>query len=297
MRALFEDLRNPTTTPAGGISQSGPGSPPVFVLHRVVWNSGLPVDLWFSIERDTPGDNAIEIYAYATQALARANDKTSHIASGSILPSVLGADESVISTLALTNNPAVAPTVDTSLELYGADDGTGTLLGVVAYTVAPDLYVCDAIAEVLAEYTGSGYGLAAFAPGDGRTRIAVGDPGAAKAMPYIAVRSTDFALIEELSTGSVWSAEWGIEIDVMVLRMDAGDQEGPRENAWRYCRSYQALVTSILVDERRTLDGALFTLTAGESSPAEPAENSLLYVGTVSLRAQFNNVWPEQELG
>lgn len=289
MRALFEDQFYGSKDPTSGLVGSGK-----FVLHKPVWGSAPYVDLFFRVEKQGAGQ-PIEVYAYASLALARAHDvdtPVGYLASVSIDPDDLGDSFATMTLHAMSPLAGAVPQISVSFYAYGSQGGPGTLSGIMAYTVAPDLYACDAIVDVLSEYTATGYVLEDFAGPP--TKIAVGDPGVARPMPYVWVRTTGFEFLESMSTGSIFAIQYALEITILAHRMDSGDQAGPQEQAWRKCRLYQSRIESILFDERRTLDDSLFVLAALEGSAPAPTDDSLMYEATVAVGAEFLVIWPER---
>jgi hypothetical protein len=267
----------------------------LFVIHQVAWDGGAARrDLWFAIDK-ADASTSIVIYAYKTFTEARTNSGSGYVASVTIDTADLGDDETAITTHALVDNAAVAPTIAATLSAYGSAVSAGVVSGIYCLTAAPDLYVCDVLVELLGDYTTTGLVLEDFASTVTESHFGVGDPGEARAMPYVAVRTTDWELIGDISTGSIRAGSWAIDLDVLTVRMDTGDEAGPRENSWRFCRAYQGAIESILLDEKRRLGGAIFTLTSLDGKAPEPEADSLLYKATITVGAEFLNVWPEQD--
>jgi hypothetical protein len=194
--------------------------------------------------------NDIGITAYATRAEAQAGSGTA------------------LDTWTISAYPVAGTYVGAVLGIVLHLDGTvevgDALNSVWCYTCAPDLVAMDNVRDILREYVGSGGALEGFLSGD----IVAGDVPAASPDHEIRI----FTELIERNVQRDTKVFWGPQtytLDVVLRHASLDDEETDgmlREETFKRLRRWQAMVESIVADERRNS----FTLsqTQGPSAAA-----------------------------
>lgn len=179
---------------------------------------------------------------HKTRADARAN--LTAIASGTFSLGYSGQ-------LAVVNNPSNPPTMTGMVVTVDTSDATNEeILAIWGYSSSPDVELCEDYADLLAEYTGTGAALERYA-----NAIQAQNVGAQHPAAFCYVKTESIAAAPNFDTAELRGRETVLRIQLMLAGLDRGDSAGVIEEMERRLRQDLGAVESIVLDERRTMDG------------------------------------------
>lgn len=199
---------------------------------------------------------------HKTRADARANSTA--IASGTFSLGYAGQ-------LAVVNNPSNPPTMTGMVITVDTSDATNEeILVIWGYSASPDVELCEDYAELLAEYTGAGEALERYAG-----TIQAQTVGEIHRAATLYVKTEAYDAAPNFDTRELRGRDLTIRFQLLLAGLERGDAAGLYEEMERRLRQDLAAVESIVLDERRTMDGKTDLLRkvswAGVDMPAPAA--------------------------
>ncbi|MCA9726055.1 MAG: hypothetical protein KC729_00120 [Candidatus Eisenbacteria bacterium] len=272
MRALFEDTAYQAANPLFRIDEIGLDV--TDVQKR---------DIYLAVTKANGGD--ISITAYATRAEAQAGSGTA-LDSWTVSVPVSG--------------PYTGAVLGIVLKVSGAVASGDVLDSVWCYTCAPDLVAMDNMRDLIREYTVSGAVLADFASAD----VVSGDVTPSSSEYEIRFFTESVERQVQDDTNKFWGPQsYTISVVIRHASLDDDNTDGElREAVFHRLRRYQAIVESILSDERRNS----YTISAGqggssaawrwiESVPPIPVDDPSGHFQIAISRYEFrvNGMWSD----
>lgn len=154
--------------------------------------------------------------------------------------------------LAIVNVSANAPDVTGMTVTVASADATDEEIAAVwGYTASPDLDLCEDYAELLAEYTGDGAALARYANAIQSYTVGAHHP---KAFLYVKPESIE-TVTNSIETRELRGRKYVLRAQIMLAGLGRGNKAGTIELLENQLRDDLAAVESIVLDERRTMDG------------------------------------------